>query len=250
MGLAEMFIMMDIPYASDRALEAAERVMKFISEEAVRKSVELGRKRGSFPNFRGSLWNRKGLDAMRNATVTTVAPTGTIGIIAGASSGIEPLFAIAFVRKVMEGTELLEVNELFLDRARREGFFSEKLMDEIAVQGSLASRKEVPEAVKELFMTALDIKPQWHVKMQAAFQKYTDNAVSKTINLPRHATLDEVEEVYNLAYRLGCKGITVFRYGSRLEQVLFIEDKPRMTHEEGFLKVDNEYIGECKICSV
>jgi ribonucleoside-diphosphate reductase alpha chain len=150
----------------------------------------------------------------------------------------------------MEGTELLEVNELFLDRARREGFFSEKLMDEIAVQGSLASRKEVPEAVKELFMTALDIKPQWHVKMQAAFQKYTDNAVSKTINLPRHATLDEVEEVYNLAYRLGCKGITVFRYGSRLEQVLFIEDKPRMTHEEGFLKVDNEYIGECKICSV
>jgi ribonucleoside-diphosphate reductase alpha chain len=250
MGLAEMLIMMDIPYASDRALETAERVMKFISEEAVRKSVELGRKRGSFPNFRGSLWDRKGLDTMRNATVTTVAPTGTIGIIAGASSGIEPLFAIAFVRKVMEGTELLEVNELFLERARREGFFSEKLMEEIAVQGSLASCKEVPEAVKELFMTALDMKPQWHVKMQAAFQKYTDNAVSKTINLPRHATVDEVEEVYNMAYRLGCKGITVFRYGSRLEQVLFIEDKPRMTHEEGFLKVDNEYIGECKICSV
>ncbi len=250
MGLAEMLIMLDIPYASDRALKIAEKVMKTVSRESVRKSAELGESRGSFPNFRGSMWERKGLKTMRNATVTTIAPTGTISIIAGASSGIEPLFAIAFIRKVLEGTELMEVNGLFLERAKRGGFYSRSLMEEIARRGSVAEIRGVPAEVKKLFMTALDISPSWHVKMQAAFQKYTDNAVSKTINLSSDATVEDVEEVNGLAYRLGCKGITVFRYGSRSEQVLFMEDTPRMTREEGVLKVSNEYIGECKICSV
>ncbi|MEJ2683854.1 MAG: adenosylcobalamin-dependent ribonucleoside-diphosphate reductase [Candidatus Sulfobium sp.] len=250
MGLAEMLIMLDIPYASDRALKIAEKVMKTVSRESVRKSAELGESRGSFPNFRGSMWERKGLKTMRNATVTTIAPTGTISIIAGASSGIEPLFAIAFIRKVLEGTELMEVNGLFLERAKRGGFYRRSLMEEIARRGSVAEIRGVPAEVKKLFMTALDISPSWHVKMQAAFQKYTDNAVSKTINLSSDATVEDVEEVNSLAYRLGCKGITVFRYGSRSEQVLFMEDTPRMTREEGVLKVSNEYIGECKICSV
>jgi ribonucleoside-diphosphate reductase alpha chain len=250
MGLAEMLIMLGIPYASGRALRTAEKVMKTISREAVRASVELGERRGSFPNFRGSLWEKKGLKAMRNATVTTIAPTGTIGIIAGASSGIEPLFAIAFIRKVMEGSELLEVNELFLETAKKKGFYSKVLMEEIARRGSAAKIRDVPADVKKLFMTALDISPAWHVKMQAVFQKHTDNAVSKTINLPNDATVADVEETNSLAYRLGCKGITVFRYGSRREQVLSVEDRPEMSREKGFLKVSNEYIGECKLCSV
>ncbi|MEJ2696334.1 MAG: adenosylcobalamin-dependent ribonucleoside-diphosphate reductase [Candidatus Sulfobium sp.] len=250
MGLAEMLIMLDVPYPSGKALTIAEKVMKTISGEAVRASAELGEKRGSFPNFRGSMWEKKGLKTMRNATVTTIAPTGTISIIAGASSGIEPLFAVAFVRRVMEGTELMEVNELFVDRAKKEGFYSRALMEEIAGKGSVAKIREVPPEVKKLFMTALDISPAWHVRMQAAFQKYTDNAVSKTINLPADSTVEDVEDVNGLAYRLGCKGITVFRYGSRREQVLSMEETPRMSREEGFLKVSNEYIGECKICSV
>jgi len=250
MGLAEMFIMMDIPYASEKAIETAERLMKFISEEGTKKSAELGKSRGSFHNFKGSRWEEKGLDAMRNATVTTVAPTGTISIIAGTSSSIEPLFAIAYIRKIMEGTELMEVNELFFECARKGGFYSEDLVKKITRKGSLKEIKGIPEEIRRLFMTAMDIEPEWHVKMQAAFQKYTDNAVSKTINLPADATVDDVEKAYTLAYRLGCKGITVFRYGSRKEQVLFLEDMPFMTEEKGFLKVNGEYTGECKICSV
>lgn len=250
MGFAEMLILLGIPYASELGLETAEKVMKRVSETAVRKSVELGKTRGSFTNFHGSLWQTRGLPAMRNATVTTVAPTGTISIIAGASSGIEPLFAVSFIRKVMEGTELLEVNELFLRRAKEEGFYSEGLMREIAKKGSVAGIKEVPQKVRELFMTALDVEPLWHVRMQAAFQKYTDNAVSKTINLPHESSPDTVEDVYGLAYELGCKGITVFRYGSRSEQVLFYEDRPGIGREEGYLKVNDEFIGECKLCSV
>ncbi len=250
MGLAEMLVMLGLPYDSEAAVHAAERLMRFISEEGIKKSVELGRERGSFPNFKGSLWEGKGLDAMRNATVTTIAPTGTIGIIAGTSSGIEPLFAIAYVRRVMEGTELMETNDLFVERARRDGFYSEALMEEIAGKGSLKDAEGVPDEVKRIFPTALDIEPRWHVRMQAAFQKYTDNAVSKTINLPADAAAGDVEEIYNLAYRLGCKGITVFRYGSRAGQVLSLADMPRMTKEEDYLKADSEYAGECKVCSV
>ena len=250
MGFAEMLILLGLPYSSEQAVQTGEKVMRFISEEAVKKSVELGRARGSFPNFKGSRWEARGLEAMRNATVTTVAPTGTISIVAGASSGIEPLFAIAYIRRVMEGTELMEVNELFLYRAKRDGFYSDGLMEEIAGKGSLRDVPGVPDDVKALFLTAFDIAPNWHVRMQAAFQKYTDNAVSKTINLPADATVDDVQGIYELAYRLGCKGITVFRYGCRDEQVLFLEEAPGLKEEGGVVKVGAEYVGECKICSI
>jgi len=249
MGFAEMLIMLGIPYDSEDAVRVAEDVMGFISKEAVDASAELGRIRGSFPNFGGSIWKKRGLSAMRNATVTTVAPTGTIGIIAGASSGIEPLFAVAYVRRVMEGAELVEVNSLFVERAVRDGFMSEGMMDEVAAKGSLRDVGGVPDEVKRLFVTAMDIAPEWHVRIQAAFQKHTDNAVSKTINLPADAAPEDVDRIYRLAWTLGCKGITVFRYGSKREQVLSIEEVPRMEFDKGRLKADTEFTGECRICS-
>lgn len=250
MGFAEMLIMMGIPYDSEDAVRTAERVMSFISKEAEAASAELGKVRGSFPNFGRSIWKGRGFDAMRNATVTTVAPTGTIGIIAGASSGIEPLFAVAFVRRVMEGVELMEVNQLFVERAARDGFYSDKLMEAVAARGSLLDVEGVPDDVKRLFVTALDISPDWHVRIQAAFQAHTGNAVSKTINLPHSATTADIARIYQLAYDLGCKGITVFRYGSRQGQVLSVEPRPAIGYDEGRLKADTEYAGECRICSI
>jgi len=229
MGFADMLIMLGIPYNSEKALELAEKVMKFIWDEAVRKSVETAEVRGAFPNFKGSLWEKRGYKAIRNATVTTVAPTGTISIIAGCSGGIEPIFAVAFVRNVMEGTKLLEVQPTFEKVARDSGFYSRDLMMEIAKSGSIQGIEEIPEDLRRVFVTALDIAPEWHVRMQAAFQKYVDNAVSKTVNLPQAATVDDVRRVYMLAYRLKCKGITVYRYGSKKEQVLYVG--PLLTSE-------------------
>jgi ribonucleoside-diphosphate reductase alpha chain len=226
MGFADMLVMLDIPYDSDDAVKLGGEVMKFINDEAVKKSSELGRERGSFPNFRGSVWEKKGLKHMRNATVTTVAPTGTISIIAGTSSGIEPLFALSFVRRVLDGSELREVNRVFFDRAKKEGFYSEALLRESDVKGGVSGLPGVPQKVKEVFKTALEIPPERHVMMQAEFQKYTDNAVSKTINLPESATPSDVEKIYSLAYKLGCKGITVYRYGSKDEQVLSRTGQP------------------------
>jgi ribonucleoside-diphosphate reductase alpha chain len=226
MGFADMLVMLDIPYDSDDAVKLGGEVMKFISGEAVKKSSELGRERGSFPNFPGSVWEKRGLKHMRNATVTTVAPTGTISIIAGTSSGIEPLFALSFVRRVLDGSELREVNSAFFDRAKSEAFYSEALLKELDVKGGVSGLPGVPQKVKEVFKTALEIPPERHVMMQAKFQKYTDNAVSKTINLPESATPSDVEKIYSLAYRLGCKGITVYRYGSKDEQVLSRTGQP------------------------
>ena len=223
MGFADMLAMMGVPYASERAVELAGELMRFISDEAVKASASLGRERGSFPNYAGSRLEGRGYDAMRNATVTTIAPTGTISIIAGASSGIEPFFAIAYIRRVMDGTELLEVNDLFLKRAKDDGFYSEGLMREVAGKGSLKDIGGVPDDVKRLFMTAFDIAPEWHVRMQAAFQKHVDNAVSKTVNLPHDAKPEDVSRIYWLAYSLGTKGITVYRDGSRDEQVLSVK---------------------------
>ncbi len=250
MGFAEMLIMLGIPYDTENALRVGEDVMGFMSREAVKTSAALAEERGSFPNFESSVWKKRGLKAMRNATVTTVAPTGTIGIIAGASSGIEPLYAVACVREVMEGTELMEENELFVEKARRGGFYGRELIDEIAARGSLRDIAGIPEEVKKLFPTALEISPEWHVRMQAAFQKHTDNAVSKTVNLPNGATPAQVEEVYDTAYRLGCKGVTVFRDGCRSGQVLRLVDRPVSEKKNGMVKVDAEYSGECKVCSV
>jgi ribonucleoside-diphosphate reductase alpha chain len=221
MGFADMLIKLGIPYNSKKALELAEKLMKFISSEARKMSEELGKEKGSFPNFKGSIWEKK-YKHMRNATVTTIAPTGTISEIAGCSQGIEPLFAIAYVRDVREslGYELTVVNSLFENTAIREGFYSEELLKKISATTSIQHIKEIPAKVRKVFVTALDIEPEWHVRMQAAFQKYTDNAVSKTVNLPHHATPSDVEKVFMLAWELGCKGITVYRFGSRRVQVI------------------------------
>ncbi len=246
MGLADMLIELGIPYDSEEALAAGEKVMKFINEEAARKSGEMSEEKGSFPNFKGSLWEKKGYKGIRNSTVTTVAPTGTISIIAGCSSGIEPIFAVAFVRNVMEGARLLEIQNTFEKISMERGFYSRDLMLKIAKTGSIQNLEEIPEDVQRIFVTALDIAPEWHVKMQAAFQKHVDNAVSKTVNLPPDATVDDVRKIYRLAHKLKCKGITIYRYGSKKEQVLYVG--PLLTKEmatEKHVSADSEYAGGC-----
>ena len=248
MGFAEMLAKLGVPYDSDEGIATAEKVMSFISEEARKKSVELGEERGSFPNFEGSVWDKKGYSAMRNATVTSIAPTGTISIIAGTSSGIEPFFAISYVRNVM-GTQLLEINPVFEEIARERGFYSSELMTKVARSGSIQGIKKIPPDVRRVFVTALDIAPEWHVKMQATFQKYTDNAVAKTVNLPNEATLEDVRKIFLLAYKLKCKGITVYRYGSKSEQVLTIGSVLGTTSQnismERYVQVNDEYSGGC-----
>ena len=242
MGFADMLIKLGVPYDTEEALNLGQQVMEFVETEGHRKSVELGEERGSFPNFEGSIWKGKH-SAMRNATVTTVAPTGTISIIAGCSSGIEPMFAISFIRNVLEGTRLFETNPLFESMAKERGFYSAKLLEEIARTGSAQKVDGLPEDVKRLFITALDIKPEWHVKMQAAFQKHTDNAVSKTVNLPTEATVEDIRGIYELAWKLKCKGVTAFRYGSKPEQVLYIGEVKTDTGK--FLALEPEYAGGC-----
>jgi ribonucleoside-diphosphate reductase alpha chain len=242
MGLADMLIMLGVPYDSEEALKVGEQVMRFIKKEAHKKSVEIAEARGSFPNFKLSIWKDK-YNAFRNATVTTVAPTGTISIIAGCSSGIEPLFAISFMRKVLGGARLFETNVLFEEVAKARGFYSAKLLEEIARSGSVQEIAGIPDDVKKLFVTALDIDPVWHIKMQAAFQKYTDNAVSKTVNLPNNAKVNDVLKIYDLAHELKCKGVTVFRYGSKPEQVLYIGEVK--TKEGKFVEAQSEYAGGC-----
>ncbi|MGD2271690.1 MAG: vitamin B12-dependent ribonucleotide reductase [Desulfobacterales bacterium] len=225
MGFADLLYQLKVPYNSEKALEVAEEVMRFIQVQSHAASKQLAKERGVFKNFDKSVYkNRKG-QAFRNATTTTIAPTGTLSIIAGCSSGIEPLFALSFVRNVMDKDELLEVNPYFEKVARDQGFYSRELMDTIARRGSIADLEEIPEDVRRIFVTAHDVSPEWHVRMQAAFQKYTDNAVSKTVNLPHDATKEEVLNVYDLAYELGCKGITIYRDGSKENQVLSFTDQ-------------------------
>jgi len=250
MGFADALIEMGIPYNSEGALEVAESVMKVMLEEATKASAELAEKRGVFPSFRGSVYDRRGGRRLRNATVLSIAPTGTISIIAGCSSGIEPLFALAFVRNVMEGTRLLEVNPAFERIARGRGFYSRELMEKIAQKGTLRGIKGVPGDIADVMVTDWDIAPEWHVKMQAVFQKYSDNSVSKTVNLPAEATPDDIRQVYMLAYELKCKGITIYRYGSKKDQVLSL---PASYTETGidrgpFITVDSEYSGGCVSC--
>jgi ribonucleoside-diphosphate reductase alpha chain len=220
MGFADMLLEMGIPYNSEDAVNLGETIMRFITEEGRKMSQELARERGPFPNFKGSIYDKAGMEPVRNATVTTIAPTGTLSIIASCSSGIEPLFGLTFVRKVMDGAELVEVNPVFEQVAKDRGFYSDSLMKEIAEHGGCTGIKAVPEDIREVFVTAHDITPEWHIRMQGAFQKYTDNAVSKTVNFPHSATQDDVKKVYMLAYKLGCKGVTIYRDGSRDEQVL------------------------------
>jgi len=221
MGFADMLIMRGIKYDTEEGLKTGEELMKFINDEGHKMSSELGEEKGNFPNFHGTIWE-KDWRTMRNATTTTVAPTGTISIIAGTSQGIEPLFAIAYVREVQEslGRSLIEINPLFERIALREGFYSEELMKKISRRTSIQDLEEIPDNIRRLFVTAHDISAEWHVKMQAAFQRHTDNAVSKTINFPNSATPNDIDKAYWLAYKLGCKGLTVYRNASREVQVL------------------------------
>ncbi|HUT54302.1 MAG TPA: vitamin B12-dependent ribonucleotide reductase [bacterium] len=238
MGWADMLVQLGIPYNSSEATQLAEDVMLFIRDEGRKESAALAEKRGPFPAFEGSIYDEPGQPPLRNATVTTIAPTGTISIIAGASSGVEPYFAISYVRTCMDNDELAEVNPYFEAIAREQGFYSEALMKKVAKKGSLRDLDEIPEDVRKLFVTAMDITPDWHVRMQAAFQKYTDNAVSKTVNFQKDATPDEIAKVYEMAYRLGCKGVTVYRDGSRENQVLSVDKQEDVEteHARGELK--------------
>ena len=246
MGFADMLIRLGIPYDSKEAVAFATRLMRFVHNESLAASEELAGERGVFPNFEKSVY-AESRRKLRNATVNTIAPTGTISIIAGCSSGIEPLFAISFVRNVLSGTRLFETNPLFEQVARDRGFYRRELLAEVAKHPSLAKIRGIPDDVKRLFVTAFDVAPQQHLEIQAAFQKYTDNAVSKTINLPADATVEDVREVYLAAHRLKCKGITIYRYGSKPGQVLSVSEEEEVRHDEvhDFVSVDTDFAGGC-----
>ena len=222
MGLADMLIQLGIPYNSEEGIAKAEEIARFISEEANRASIELGEERGVFPAFPGSVYDKLGGPRFRNACRTTIAPTGSLSIIANCSSGIEPIFALCYVRHILEGEEFIEVNPYFEEAAKERGFYSPELMRQLAEGKKLKEMEEVPEDIKQLFVTAHEIEPEWHVRMQAAFQKFTDSAVSKTVNFPFEATRADVAKVYLMAYEQKLKGITIYRDRSRESQVLTI----------------------------
>jgi ribonucleoside-diphosphate reductase alpha chain len=220
MGLADMLIQLGIPYDSEQGLATAEEVAHSISTQADKASTELAQERGVFPAFQGSIYDVPDGPRFRNASRTTIAPTGSLSIIANCSSGIEPLFALSYVRHILEGEEFVEVNPYFEEAAKKGGFYSPELMKQLAEGKSLKDIEGVPEEAKGLFVTSHDISPECHVKMQAVFQKFTDSAVSKTVNFPHDATADDVAKVYMLAYRENLKGITIYRDRSRESQVL------------------------------
>ncbi len=231
MGFADLLISLGIPYGSPQARKVAEQVMGFIDRESKAASAELAKERGNFPAYEGSIYDSPDTPYMRNATTTTIAPTGTISIIAGASSGIEPLFAVSFIRKVLDGNELVEAHPLFVKMMKERGLYSRELMAEIAKVGSVQEVEEVPEDLKRIFVTSMDVSPDDHIAIQAAFQRHTDNAVSKTINFPESATREEIKKAYILAWREGLKGLTIYRYGSRPVQVLNLKSEKKEKRE-------------------
>jgi len=236
MGWGSLLLRIGIPYNSEEAVKLADEVMSFILTEARRKAKELAKIKGAFPAFKKSIYDKENAPKLRNATLTTLAPTGTISIIAGpTSSGIEPIFAISYYRSVMDNDKLVEVDNVFEEVAKERGFYSKQLMDKIAEAGGIQQLSEIPADVKKVFVTAHDISPEWHIKMQAVFQKYTDNAVSKTVNFPNEATVEDVRRVYMLAYQMGCKGVTIYRDKSREEQVLNITQKTPKKEMEGIV---------------
>ena len=246
MGFADMLIRLGIPYNTIEAERFARRLMAFIRRESLKASAQLAAERGVFPNYAKSIFARKDLP-VRNATVNTVAPTGTISIIAGCSSGIEPLFAISFVRNVLSGTRLFEINPIFEKVARARGIYRREILAEIARWGTLRRIKGIPRDIKRVFVTAFDVEPEQHLRIQAAFQAHCDNSVSKTINLPAESTIDDVRNIYLAAHRLKCKGITIYRYGSRAEQVLSFRgaDGGPVILEEDLVAAESEFAGGC-----
>ncbi|MBN2052356.1 vitamin B12-dependent ribonucleotide reductase [Candidatus Woesearchaeota archaeon] len=240
MGFADLLLELETGYNSEKAIKLAEKLMKFIDDESKKASVELAKVRGVFPNFKDSIYDKnsknfKGEDLLlRNSTTTTIAPTGSISIIANASSGIEPLFAIAFKRMniLQKGDELMEVNPFFEKKMKELGIYSKELMEEVCQKGAIQDIEKIPKEVRKVFVTSHDISPEYHIRMQSAFQKKTDNAVSKTVNFSHSATEEDIAKVYELAFESGCKGVTVYRDGSREEQVLNIMSKKEGAKEE------------------
>lgn len=235
MGFADMLYKLGIPYNSEEAVKTAKELMNYIQLSARKASEALGEVRGSFPMFEQSVYKKQGIKEMRNATVSTIAPTGTISIIAGTSSGIEPVFAISYIRNVMDDDKLVEVHPYFEQVAKQRGFYSKKLMQTIAQKGTLHGIEEIPEDVRRVFVTAHDISPEYHIRMQSAFQESTDNAVSKTVNFAKTATKQDVRDAYDLAYELGLKGVTIYRDGSRQGQVLSVGEKTEEKEDDAIL---------------
>lgn len=236
MGWADALLKLGIPYNSDEAVNLADKLMEFITEKGREASMRLAEKRGAFPLFESSVY--KDGKPLRNATITTIAPTGTLSIIAGVSSGIEPVFAYVFMRNIMDGTKLAEISPILKEELAKRNLYSEELIKKIEKSGTLSEIEEIPEDLRRVFVSAHDITPEWHIKMQAAFQRHTDNAVSKTVNFPADATCEDVATVFRLAYDLGCKGVTIYRDGSRDSQVLNISDKneKEKVHEFGTIR--------------
>ncbi|MDO8525357.1 MAG: vitamin B12-dependent ribonucleotide reductase [Candidatus Omnitrophota bacterium] len=233
MGFADMLLMLGVTYGSEGSMQIAEKVMKFILDASQAASREIARSRGAFPNFKDSTYNTAGAKPLRNATLTTIAPTGTLSIIANCSSGIEPVFAISYIRNIMDNTKLIEVHPYFKEVAEKKGFFTPELMNIVAQKGSVKGLSEIPDDVQNIFVTAHDIDAVSHIRMQSAFQKWTNNAVSKTVNLPQDATVEDVRNIYMLAYEGGCKGVTIYRDHSREEQVLSIPAEKEIKQPSG-----------------
>ena len=247
MGFADMLIRLEMVYNSKEAIQTAEKVMKFIQDESKVASRELAKERGPFPNFKGSIYDKEGAEPLRNATTTTIAPTGTIGIIAGCSSGIEPLFAVSFTRKhVLGGEEMTEINPLFEEMLEKKGLKSQELLDKVAGEATIQEIEEVPKEIRRVFVTAFDIEPEDHIRIQAAFQKHVDNSVSKTVNFPYEASEEDIKQAYFMAYDTKCKGITVFRTGSRQQQVLNIKTKEQKQVPIGEIVPEKELSPELK----
>jgi len=253
MGFADLLILLGMPYGSPESFAVADKLMEFISSHAHRASMALAKEwRGPFPEFPGTLWGQRGGPPLRNATLTTIAPTGTLSILAGVSSGIEPLFALAFTRHVLEGRQLQEIHPLLLKTLEQRRLLTANLLAEISATGSLATVPGIPDDLKALFVTSHELSSEAHVRMQAAFQRHTDNAVSKTVNLPETATSVEVENVIRLAYQLHCKGVTVFRSGCKASQVLSLGIPYRSAEaaRSDGIQAGLEFTGECRNCTV
>ena len=247
MGFADMLIKLGIPYNEEAAVRMASKVMKFFHQESLKASQSLARERGVFPNHRKSLYPRKNM-RMRHAAVNTVAPTGTISIIAGCSSGIEPLFALSFVRNVLSGRKLYEIHSLFEEELRFKNLYSKELLAEVGKVGTIQDIKQLPAELRKIFVTTFDVPPEHHLRIQAAFQRYTDNSVSKTVNLPFDSTVEDVRKNYLMAHELKCKGITVYRYGTKKNQVLSFDTRIGEEREEmlDFITAEPEYSGGCQ----